>query len=169
MRESPIRKHQKWVPRQTRLVTGSLEFIIFSYSYFWWLELIEDESSRCQNLVQDHYFHQEFEEANNLVERLAAKNCKATCSYDVSLVLQTIAHTEDHPAPEDIGDIDLKYLFIRECFNKKRLINLIADNCMERWPICQWGIPRRNWIGNLAFFCNNVTKCVFILDWFCII
>lgn len=72
-------------------------------------EFIEEESNRCQNLVRSQYFHQDFEEANNLVEKLEAKNCKATCSYDVSLVLQTIAHTEDHPAPSDIGDIDLKY------------------------------------------------------------
>lgn len=59
--------------------------------------------------MQSQYAYQEFEEANNLVEKLEAKHCKATCSYDVSLVLQTIANTEDHPAPEDIGDIDLKY------------------------------------------------------------
>lgn len=46
-------------------------------------------------------------------------------SQDIALVLKTIANTEEHPDPDDIGGIDLKYNYIFLKLNDIYLINLL--------------------------------------------
>lgn len=67
----------------------------------------ETENSYAKETSSDY-----FKNANKLVKDMHTHHDeKPECAHDVALVLKTIANTEEHPDPDEIGGIDLKALY----------------------------------------------------------
>lgn len=77
------------------------------------LDLFVQKSAEAQKLVVEENHSEYFKDADNLVQDLLRDSeDKPKNVQDIALLLKTIAVTEEHPDPEEIGGIDLKYFLL---------------------------------------------------------
>lgn len=77
--------------------------------FFEFPDFIESECGKHEQRVELEVRTKSFNYAKNLIDSLKQKGVDKSCKHDIPLILHSITNTEEHPPPEKVGGIDLKY------------------------------------------------------------